>query len=56
MGPAPPETVRLWCDAVKSMGPGELESFAEQTYRQWDRVSLGNLRRAIEQRRRELRG
>ena len=45
MGPAPPETAQIWCDLLKSMGPNELESFAERTYRQWDRASLGDLRR-----------
>jgi hypothetical protein len=38
------------------MGPDELESFAERTYRQWDRASLGELRQAIERRRREFAG
>jgi hypothetical protein len=38
------------------MGPDELASFAERTYRQWDRASLGELRRAIERRRREFAG
>jgi hypothetical protein len=26
VGPAPPETVRLWCDRVRSMGPDELDT------------------------------
>ena len=56
MGPAPPETVALWCDLVKSMGPDELESFAQRTFATWDRASLGDLRRAIERRRQELAG
>src|SRR6185503_20314343 len=56
MGPAPPETVALWCDLVMSMGPDELESFEERTFRQWDRASLGDLRRTIDRRRRELGG
>ncbi|HUQ83671.1 MAG TPA: hypothetical protein VM076_21140 [Gemmatimonadaceae bacterium] len=55
MGPAPPETVRLWCDAVKTMGPDELESFEERTFKTWSRASLGDLRRAIDRRWRELR-
>ena len=54
MGGAPPETVQLWCDAVITMGPDELESFADRTFRQWDRKSLGDLRRAIDRRRKEL--
>src|SRR5688500_1035610 len=45
VGPAPPESVRLWCEMVKSMGPDELESFDRRTYRAWDRASLGSLRR-----------
>ena len=56
MGPAPPEKVQLWCEIVTSMGPDELESFESRTFRQWDRASLGDLRRAIERRRRELAG
>jgi hypothetical protein len=56
MGPAPPETVRLSCDAVKTMGPDELESFEHRTFAAWDRASLGELRRAIERRRKELAG
>ena len=55
-GPALPETVRLWCDAVRAMGPDELTNFEERTFRQWDRASLGELRRAIERRRREFDG
>ena len=54
MGPAPPETVALWCDLVKSMGPDELESFEQRSFATWDRVSLGDLRAAIRRRWREL--
>jgi hypothetical protein len=36
------------------MGPDELADFDERTFRQWDRASLFDLRRAIERRRREL--
>src|SRR5687768_17112117 len=56
MGPAPPETVALWCDLVKPMGPDELESFEERTVAAWDRSSLGDLRREIERWRKELAG
>jgi len=56
VGPAPAETIALWVKAVASMGPDELESFEERTFRQWDRASLGELRRAIERRRKELAG
>src|SRR5687768_8946031 len=56
VGPAPPESVRLWCDLVKSMGPDELESFERRTFAQWDRASLGDLRAAIQQRWRRLAG
>ncbi len=51
---APPETVALWCDLVKSMGPDELDSFEERTFRQWDPASLGELRVAIRHRWRQL--
>jgi hypothetical protein len=54
VGPAPSETVKLWCEAVRSMGPDELEDFERRTFAQWDRASLGDLRRAIERRWREL--
>ena len=56
VGPAPPETVALWVKLVATMGPDELADFEEGTFNQWDRASLGNLRRAIERRRRELAG
>ena len=54
MGEAPPEAVQLWCSAVRTMGPDELESFAERMFAGWDRESLGDLRRAIERRRKEI--
>jgi hypothetical protein len=54
VGPAPAETIALWVNAVATMGPDELESFEERTFRQWDRASLGDVRRAIERRRKEL--
>ena len=53
-GEAPPESVDVWCDAVASMGPDELHTFEERTFRAWDRASLGKLRRAIDRRWREL--
>ena len=56
IGPAPAETVALWVKLVASMGPDELADFETRTFRQWDRTSLGDLRRAIERRRRELAG
>jgi hypothetical protein len=56
LGPAPPETVALWVKLVAAMGPDELHDFEERTFRQWDRTSLDDLRRAIERRRRELAG
>jgi hypothetical protein len=56
VGPAPPETIALWVELVASMGPDELHSFEERTFRQWDRASLGDLRRAIARRTRELEG
>jgi hypothetical protein len=54
--PAPPEKVAIWVQLVASMGPDELESFDERTFRRWDRASLGELRGAIDRRRRELGG
>jgi hypothetical protein len=54
VGPAPPETVALWVNLVATMGPDELADFEERTFRQWDRASLFDLRRAIERRWREL--
>ena len=56
MGLAPLETVLAWVKAIASMGPDELESFEERTFRQWDPASLGDVRRAIDRRRRELWG
>lgn len=54
VGPAPPETVALWVTLVASMGPDELDSFERRTFPAWDRESLGDLRIAIQRRRREL--
>ena len=48
MGAAPAETVALWCDLVKSMGPDELDSFERRTFAAWERESLGDLRIAIQ--------
>ena len=56
MGPAPIATVVAWGKLVASMGPDELESFEQRTCRQWDPTSLGDVRRAIDRRRRELWG
>jgi len=39
-----------------TMGLDELESFKRRTFAQSDRASLGDLRRAIERRRKELAG
>ena len=54
VGPAPIETVRLWCELVRSMGPDELESFEQRTFRTWDRASLVDVRWAIDRRRMDL--
>ena len=54
LGRAPPETVRLWCDAVRLMGSDALEDFEGRTFDVWDRASLHDLRRAIDRRRREF--
>jgi hypothetical protein len=37
------------------MGPDELESFEARTFATWDRASLGELRRSVDRRWRELR-
>jgi hypothetical protein len=47
MGPTPPETVRLPCEAVTSMGPDELADFECRTFATRDRASLGDPRRAM---------
>ena len=54
VGDAPPDTIALWIDLVATMGPDELADFEERTFRQWDRASLGELRRAIDRRRKEI--
>ena len=54
VGPAPPETVRLWVKLVATMGPDELADFEARTFKQWDRASLSALRIAIDRRRQEL--
>lgn len=56
VGPAPAETVALWVARVASMGPDELDDFERRTFAGWDRASLGDLRRAIERRRRDIAG
>ena len=43
-----------WIKEIAGMGPDELTDFEARTFRQWDRESLGDLRWAIERRRREL--
>ena len=45
----------LWVKLVAGMGPDELADFERRTFRDWDRASLFDLRRAIDLRRRELR-
>ena len=54
VGPAPAQTIALWVKLVATMGPDELADVEERTFRQWDRESLFDLRRAIERRRREF--
>ena len=56
MGMAPAETLALWVALVASMGPDELVDFEARTFVTWDRASLGDLRIAIDRRRRELGG
>jgi len=50
----PPETVALWVKLVASMEPNELEDFERRSFTASDHASLGELRIAIQQRRREL--
>jgi hypothetical protein len=53
--PEAPLAMRLqWIQEVADMGPDALELFEQQTFQQWDRASLVAVRRAIDQRRREL--
>jgi hypothetical protein len=54
VGAAPPETVSMWVKLVSTMGPDALADFEAQRFKQWDRASLGDRRRTIERRRREL--
>ena len=54
IGTAPIETVQMWVQLVAAMGPDELESFEQRTFRTWDRASLVDARWAIDRRRREL--
>jgi hypothetical protein len=44
----------MWAKVVASMGPDELAAFERRAFATSDRASLGDLRRAIERRRREL--
>ena len=52
--PAPPELVREWSEQVRGMGPDELDAIEELTHKHWERMSLRDLRGAIEHRRRQL--
>jgi hypothetical protein len=54
VGPAPSETVALWVELVRTMGPDELAYFEARTFKQWDCASLSALRIAIDRRRKEL--
>jgi hypothetical protein len=54
VGQAPPETVALWVKRVATMRADELADVERRTFRDWDHASLGDLRHAIERRRREL--
>jgi hypothetical protein len=53
---APIEAVVAWVQEVASMGPDELEALEQHLLQRWDRASLIPVRRAIDQRRRELFG
>src|SRR4029450_5289442 len=54
VGPAPPETVALWVKRVATMRADEVDEFERRTFRDWHPASLGDLRRAIQQRPRKL--
>ena len=44
--PEAPLEMRLqWIKEIAGMGPDELTDFEARTFRQWDRASLGDLRR-----------
>ena len=53
---ADPNDVAAWVYLVKAMGHNEIDAFERGTFARWSRESLGDLRRAIQQRRRELAG
>jgi hypothetical protein len=52
--PAPAESLAQWVQLVATMGPDELHAFERRTFATWERASLGDLRRAIERRWKEL--
>jgi hypothetical protein len=54
LAPAPPDLLKEWCAQVRTMGPDELDAIEVLTHTHWERASLGDLRWAIQQRRREL--
>jgi hypothetical protein len=54
VGPAPAETAVLWVKRVATMRADEFDDFERRTFAASDPVSLGDLRSAIERRRREL--
>ena len=58
--PAPPIVVECWILMVATMGRVRLDKFTRETWKKFGeaavgRASLGNLRRAIDRRRRDLR-
>jgi hypothetical protein len=54
VGAALPETVALWVNRVATMRADELDHLEHRTFAAWDRASLGDVRRPIERRWREL--
>jgi hypothetical protein len=54
VGPAPPETVRIWIDVDQADGPRALESFVARIRREWSAELSPALREAVGARRREL--
>jgi hypothetical protein len=54
VAPTPPKTVALWVKLVASMKRDVLDDFERRRFAAWDRASLGDLRIAIQRRKREL--
>jgi hypothetical protein len=51
VGPAPPETVRIWIKLVSRMDAGRLEAFVTRIRRQWSADGMPELDAAVRARR-----